>query len=69
MHEPIVKNLKVFPTILTTLYVVLSIIIFYLKHDIDVLIHKIKAFAIHFCIKTLETSYPVMGKITGNLKF
>ena len=43
-------------------YVVLSIVIYYLKHHINVLTHKIKACAIHFCIKILETSYPVMRK-------
>ena len=61
MHEAIVKNLKVCPTILIS-HVVLSIVIHYLKNDINVLTHKIKACAIHFCIKILETGYLVMGK-------
>ena len=46
----IVKNLKMCSTILAT------------SHDINVLTHKIKACAIHFCIKMLETSYSRYGK-------
>ena len=34
--------------------------------DINVLKQEIGACAIHFCMKILKTSYPVMEKITGN---
>ena len=65
MHETIAKSLKVCPTICIS-HVVLSTIISYYKCDINVLAIEIELCAIIFCIKTIETSYPVMEKITGN---
>ena len=34
--------------------------------DINVLTQQIEACVIHFCMKILKTSYPVMEKTTGN---